>query len=129
MVSTEERSRREKSGDSISCQIMVGTPVVPLIFSASISSSARSGDQRCMKTILAPPAMAGTSIEWQPVTWNRGTGSSIERCGASGSGGGGISPVRRTIARAEEKPMLIRFDKMLRWDPCAPLGRPVVPEV
>ena len=54
--------RRGKSGDSISCQIIVGTPVTPVILSASISSSARSGDQRCMKTILPPLARPSALI-------------------------------------------------------------------
>ncbi len=78
---------------------MVGTPVRPLIFSCSISSSALDGDQRCISTILTPPAMAGISTECEPVTWNSGTGSSIDRWGRLGSGAGGGAPVRRTTAR------------------------------
>ena len=48
-----------KSGHSSNCQTMVGTPVRPVIFSRSISSSALAGDQRYIRTSFMPPAIAG----------------------------------------------------------------------
>src|SRR5579863_6013386 len=108
---------------------MVGTPVRPVIRSFSINSSALAGDQRYIRTSFMPPAIAGISTECEPVTWNSGTGSRKAACAAPAGGGGGGAPVRRTTARAAEKPTLIRLEMALRWVPSAPFGRPVVPEV
>ena len=89
-----------KSGDSSSCQIMVGTPVRPLILSRSISSSASAGSQRCIRTSLPPLGHGGISTEWQPVTWKKRHGQQHGALRRVRVGAGGGSPVRRTIARA-----------------------------
>ena len=70
---TDEVSRREKSGESMTCMTMAGTPPKVVMRSRSISSSARSGSQWCIITSLLPAAVLATKIEWHPVAWNRGT--------------------------------------------------------
>ena len=79
-----------------------------------------------MRQRVVPLARAGTSAEWNPVTWKKGRGSNWTR-GAEGGCGGGAP--RRTAARAARKPVLTRLVARLRCVPTAPFARPVVPEV
>src|SRR3569833_1273909 len=107
---------------------MVGTPPAEEIFSRSISSKARIASHLRIITSLAPPNRLGFRIAKQPVAWKNGTEIRLERCGAFGSGAGGISP-RRRKARAAPTPPAMMLELMFRWVARAPFGLPVVPEV
>src|SRR5471030_632276 len=112
----------------MSCQAMVGTPPAEVTRSRSMSSKARTGSHLRIITSLAPAKRVGLRIAKQPVAWKKGTDSRVERCGASGSGVGGVSPRRRNERAAEQAPDRM-LELMLRLVARAPLGFPVVPEV
>src|SRR5579859_1425393 len=107
---------------------MVGTPPAEVILSRSMISNAFTGSQRRIIASLAPPSRLGLRIAKQPVAWKNGTERSVARCGASGSGAGGVSPRRRNERAAAQAPAMM-LELMLRWVARAPLGFPVVPEV
>ena len=98
-------------------------------FSRSISSKARTGSQRRIITSLPPPNSMGFSTAKQPVAWKNGTDSSIERCGALGSGAGGALAAAQEGARRRRWPPAMMLELTLRWVASAPFGFPVVPEV
>jgi hypothetical protein len=65
------------------------------------------------------------------VTWNSGVVIRVTGIGGV-TAGSGTTPVARWVAKVcawPENIMFIRFDTQPRWVSCAPLGKPVVPEV
>ena len=76
-----------------------------------------------------PPKYAwATRIEWQPVAWNNGTGTSTTGGDAGATGVPAAIPAR-SLPRAPTYMRLTRLEQMLRWVPRTPFGRPVVPDV
>ena len=124
---TDEVSRLAKSGESMTCMTMAGTPPKTVIRSRSMSSRARSGSKWCIITNLPPAAVLVTSSAWQPVAWNSGTDSRL----AFWTPGDASfwAWVRRMPPTVETKNRFMRLEQLLRWVPTAPFGRPVVPEV
>ncbi len=107
---------------------MVGTPPAPVMRSRSISCIAISGSHLRINTSLPPMASIGTIVAWHPVTWNSGTTSRLDFGGAFGSGTGIGSPRRRKL-RACKYGLMGTDVQVLRWEPTAPFGLPVVPDV
>jgi hypothetical protein len=86
-----------RSGCSISCHAIVGTPPVTFTFSRSMISIARTVSHLRMKIIVLPVAITPIMPAEQAVTWKSGMTVSVTR----GVGSGGISP-RRRAERAPE---------------------------
>ena len=106
---------------------MAGTPPKMVMRSRSMSSRARSGSKWCIMTSLPPAAVLETSTAWHPVAWNRGTDSRLAFWVLPVTSP--TDPLRRRLPRVATKKRFMRLETLLRWDPTAPLGRPVVPEV
>src|SRR5215471_3553807 len=129
MLCTLEMSRLSKSADWRTCQTIDGTPPKVVMRSRSMSSRARSGFQRYIRTSLEPATIEPWRIEWQPVAWKNGTDKRLAVC--AGAGGwpatgsfGGVRIADRAPAKASDMMFVVK----LRWVPRAPLGRPVVPD-
>ena len=98
--------------------------------SASIRSSATSGSHFRMNTSVPPKYAWVTRIEWHPVAWNSGTGTSSTDDPDDVPPGRGPGPEpERSELRAPTYMRLVRFVQMLRWVPSTPFGRPCVPDV
>ncbi len=127
MDCTDEVSRLAKSGESMTCMTMAGTPPNTVIRSLSMSSRARSGSKWCIMTSFPPAAVLVTSRAWHPVAWNSGTDRRLAFCPPGDAAFWAL--VRRMPPTVATKNRFIRLEQLLRWVPTAPLGRPVVPDV
>jgi hypothetical protein len=93
---------------------MVGTPMNTCVSCSTMSASAASPSKRGTITMVAPARNDAFMVQVWPKVWNRGRQPRIR------------SPARRSKVSSSSTSTCMTS---ARWDPSAPFGWPVVPDV
>src|SRR4051812_41085080 len=127
------RSRVAASGCSSIARTTVGTPATTVTFSCSTNASA-SAASNLYWVMMHPLAAVTTQMPVTPAMWKNGN---VQMAMARPAGGvaapGGVDDAGdgAVVIDWMAPPMivLVMLVMWLRWEPTAPLGNPVVPDV